>query len=72
LGAPLGFGGGWVFAAWRGRALGGIRGPPGVGLGWVVGFGLFLGLGVLSKINYELSIFNLWLLPSSNQPTTNS
>ena len=45
LGALLGFGGGWVFAAWRGRALGGIRGSPGVGLRWVSGFSFFLGLG---------------------------
>ena len=65
FGSTFGVWWGLVFATWRGRALGGIRGPPGVGLRWVSGFSFFLGLGVLSKINYKLSIFNLWLLPSS-------
>ena len=65
LGALLGFGGGWFL-------------PPGVVMhlaetavrwGWdcagCLGSASFWVWGVLSKINYKLSIFNLWLLPSS-------
>ena len=65
LGALLGFGGGWFL-------------PPGVvmhlaetAVRWgcdcagCLGSASFWVWGVLSKINYKLSIFNLWLLPSS-------
>ena len=45
FGSTFGVWWGLGFAAWRDRALGGIRGPPGVGLRWVAGFSFFLGLG---------------------------
>ena len=45
FGSTFGVWWGLVFATWRGRALGGNRGPPGVGLRWVSGFNFFLGLG---------------------------
>ena len=65
LGALLGFGGGWFLPpgvvahlveseARRGWDCAGCRGSASF---WV--------WGVLSKINYKLSIFNLWLIPSS-------